>query len=474
MEMDRLSVLARFLNLNRPTRRDALAMSGFGIAAGALSVASGPLTPAATAREGTPFPTTPVPDGTGQPESTTAGLAGLAFENVEFDGQFLRVLDGVYYGCADVGESFVTARRITPDDHDSWLAEWNALADRIYAAGVASRDGGHRVSAREAFHRASTYYRNAGVFLFRAPLEDGFVASYERQRDAFRQAAELADTPIESVEIPYEGTTLPGYFLTPAGLGPFPTLVITDGYDGTVEELYQMGGLAAVRRGYAVLMVDGPGQGSALLEQGLTFRPDWEAVVTPQIDWLLARPEIDPKRIALMGRSWGGYLAPRAATAEHRIAALIADAAQYAPGEAAIRLLPEEYQGRFAAGDADEDELNEVLLAAMAENPYLDFAIRRGLLTHGVERPIQYLRAYVPFTIAGLADRITCPTLIIEAENDVRGGDARPLYDAIVAPKEYLLFTNAEGAGEHDESGAASLFAQRVFDWLDTTLAAVE
>jgi len=102
-----------------------------------------------------------------------------------------------------------------------------------------------------------------------------------------------------------------------------------------------------------------------------------------------------------------------------------------------------------------------------------DFAIQRGLLTHGVARPIDYLRGYAPYTIEGLADRIAWPTLIIEAENDVRGGNAKPLYDAIVAPKEYMLFSNAEGERAHDEAEAASLFARRVFDWLDETLDSV-
>ena len=269
--------------------------------------------------------------------------------------------------------------------------------------------------------------------------------------------------------IPYEETTLEAYFLTPAGEGPFKTLVMVDGYEGTKEELFFAGGVAALRRGYAVLLIDGPGQGGALIAQGLVFRPDWEAVVTPQIDWLLTRPDVDPERISLMGRSWGGYLAPRAATAEHRIAAVVADAAQYAPGSSGRFLLPEEYQDQLET--ADPEVLNAALEQEMAQNPFVAFSLNRGMLTHGVSTPLEYVLAVAPYSLEGIADQIQCPTLICEGENDVRGGGAMPLYDAIVAPKEYILFSNAEGAGEHDEAGAAALFSQRVFDWLDETLA---
>jgi len=208
-----------------------------------------------------------------------------------------------------------------------------------------------------------------------------------------------------------------------------------------------------------------------LIEQGLYFRPDWEAVITAVVDWLLTRPEVDPRRIALMGRSWGGYLAPRAATGEHRLAALIADAAQYAPGNRRTGLLPPEYRAQIDTGDPAV--LNPILEGVMQQSPFIAFSLNRGMLTHGVPTPLDFLRATAPYTIEGLADRITCPTLICEGENDVRGGDAKPLYDALTVPKRYIRFANDEGAGQHDEAGAASLFAQRIFDWLDETLAAI-
>ena len=397
------------------------------------------------------------------------GLSGIAFSDSEFDGQFVRALDAIFYGGADIGECFSTARRIEPGNHDSWLTEWMATGDRIYAAAEASRDAGHRRSAHEGFLRAATYYRTAGVFLYRPPLDPAFVTSFERQRDAFRQAAEVSEHPIEIVQIPYAETTLEGYFITPGGSGPFPTLVMVDGYDGTKEEMYCAGGLAALRRGYAVLLVDGPGQGGPLIEQHLYFRPDWEAVVTPQIDWLLARPEVDAARIVLMGRSWGGYLAPRAATAEHRIAALVADAPQFAVAKKAPYMVPAQYRDQIATGDPSV--LNAVLQDEMAGSSMLAFSFGRGMLTHGFDTPLDYLRGMGPYSLEGLAERITCPTLICSGENDVRGGDGQTLFDAIVAPKKLILFKNADGAGEHDEAGAAALFAQCVFDWLDDVLA---
>jgi hypothetical protein len=87
-------------------------------------------------------------------------------------------------------------------------------------------------------------------------------------------------------------------------------------------------------------------RGAALLGQGLVLRPDWENVISPVLDWLLAQPGVDPARVALIGLSLGGYLAPRAASAEHRLAACVADCGSSDLFASALARVP----GRWPAG----------------------------------------------------------------------------------------------------------------------------
>jgi alpha-beta hydrolase superfamily lysophospholipase len=292
--------------------------------------------------------------------------------------------------------------------------------------------------------------------------------AYHRQVAAFRKATAHLTPTAEPVQIPFEGTTLPGYFYGADTSGPpRPTLLVTGGYDGTAEELH-FTAAPAVRRGYHCLTFDGPGQGGALLDQHMPMRPDWEHVVTPVVDYLLTRPEVDATRITLIGRSWGGYLAPRAATGEHRLAACIADPGLYTPGTLAAQMVPEPYRDQL--DDGQPDEINAVFQQFM-QNPAVAFAINRGMLVHGVATPFDYLRAMQPYTLEAIAGQITCPTLICQAENDLRASQSAALYQAITAKKSLLEFKNADGAGEHCEAGADAQFGRWVFDWLDGVMA---
>lgn len=95
-------------------------------------------------------------------------------------------------------------------------------------------------------------------------------------QQTFARVVELLDIPDRAVRIPYEDTTLPGYsFLADSSGEPRPTVVYHGGFDSTLEEDYLAVAAGALRRGYHVLAFDGPGQGGAVRDQGLRFRPDW-------------------------------------------------------------------------------------------------------------------------------------------------------------------------------------------------------
>ncbi|HET6758378.1 MAG TPA: hypothetical protein VFH20_03785 [Propionibacteriaceae bacterium] len=123
---------------------------------------------------------------------------------------------------------------------------------------------------------------------------------------------------------------------------------------------------------YAVLMVDGPGQGSALYEKGLAFRHDYEAVFGAILDFAAERPEVDDERIALSERTFGGYLAPLAACFERRAGAVIADPGQYDLGAQVRSMLPPQLWAQVEASAPEAEEK----FAEMLESACYLFATR--------------------------------------------------------------------------------------------------
>ena len=201
-------------------------------------------------------------------------MTRVALKDELLDAQLLRAVGASLYGGADVGECLSAARRVRGTELDSWFSEWTVAARRVEALAERASDAGQVETSRLAYLRASTYFRTAGVMLMGVPLDSRLVEAYARQTDMFRRAAALMVPAAEIVEIPFEETTLPGYFFAVDDSGRArATVVLTGGYDGTAEELYFANGAAALARGYNVLAFDGPGQGAALIERDSSCAP---------------------------------------------------------------------------------------------------------------------------------------------------------------------------------------------------------
>ncbi|WP_433199314.1 alpha/beta hydrolase family protein [Nocardia sp. CA-107356] len=398
----------------------------------------------------------------------------LFHDDIQFWFETARLLGHASYGGADFGEVVATAARIDSGDYDSWYDAWLATAERLSAEAAVARP----ISARDGFLRASTYYRCAEFFLHGNPKDPRIDYARGRAVECFHAAIAHFDG-IEPVEIPYEGTVLRGYRYRAPGPGPKPALIMHNGFDGSAEELHFFGAPGGQERGYDVLTFDGPGQPSAIHHDKLPFRADWERVVGPVVDYLTADPEIDPTRIALLGVSLGGMLAPRAAAFEPRLAAVVAVDGVY---DAATALTPylsidRDELARRAAAEEDQ-ELDRIIAAARTAHPTLRWACDHGRYVMGVATDREFLAAYSAYHLMdGVAERITCPVLVCEAADDLyfagnsaEDSEPRRLYRHLTAPRTLLTFTDEEGAAAHCHSGAQRLAVARIFDWLDRTV----
>jgi pimeloyl-ACP methyl ester carboxylesterase len=429
----------------------------------------------------------------------------IVFNDATFSLQLLRILGQTYYKGADIGECLSTAYRIREGDFESWHIEWLRTAKRIHKYADECLSKGHIVSARQAYLRASNYYR-ASEFLLIEPEDPRIQITWGKSKECFSKAAKLFNFQVEPVEIPYNTgnnnttTTLPGYFyyyrnddknddqfqynhnadnniknkkssITSSFFRP--TLIAHGGFDSTLEELYFSAAAPALERGYNCLTFEGPGQGGVIRKQKIPFRADWEKVVSPVIDYVISKKEeyrIDTDRIALMGISMGGYLAARAVAFEHRISAVILYNGVYDGYDALKSSLSEPLLNALEEGNVEA--VNSIITNLMSHDSNIRFNMKHGMWTNATNSPYELLIGSKRYTTKDILNEIQCPTLVLEAEKDDSfPGQPKKVFDGLTKipseSKKYITFTEEEGAEEHCQCGAPALSNQRIFDWLD-------
>jgi hypothetical protein len=394
----------------------------------------------------------------------TAGMPGRFKGN--FDFQFVRTMGCTTHGGAEIGECYETAARIEDEKEDSYTEAWRVTAERVEAIARKSLAGGHLVSAREAFLRASSYWREVGFY--QSTTDPKCRAGWERQRDCFMQAGKLMDPPFQVVSIPYEnGRSLPGYFLkADASNNPRPTLMCVGGADSLDEELYFWGGgAAALRRGYNALLFEIPGQRGAIYsnpDAELFFRPDTEVPLKYVCDWVLARADVDPKRLALVGWSLGGYFAPRAAAFEKRIKACIASTTLTNWQKDVLEVLGLPVDQACPRNLESKIDLSTVTSRFIAQG---DIRYRHGA---GGGTIAEFVDGLSKYNLWGLEEKLTCPYFNIGGQGEGQlAVDGQKFYDKLTCRKAQHIIATKEGGEAHCGVNNESLEHQIMFDWLD-------
>jgi len=247
--------------------------------------------------------------------------------NYRWSAAILGMLSTAGWGGADINEVDKIGRRLKnakATDDQAWFDACLSVAAEVQAHARRFDGSGHRHAAAPAYLRACKYYQMGERF--RTPKDEKALEAYRISIECFHRFAALADVEIEIVEVPYGGGKLPGYFVHArnAAAKRTPCVVHFDGLDVTKELLYMRGVPDLARRGISVLVMDGPGTGEAIRFRGYYLRPDYEAAGSACIDYLEQRNDVDPKKIAVVANTLGGYYAPRCAAMEHRFAACIA------------------------------------------------------------------------------------------------------------------------------------------------------
>jgi len=383
-----------------------------------------------------------------------------------FNYELMRGLSVQHAGAAQLGECMETMAGIRDNDFESWTREWAGTAGRTAAYARRQLERGDRLSARGAFMRASNYYRMAAFYAHHAdPRHRGFWA---KSVEAFADMAALMENPVEAVAIPFEGATLPGYFV-PCGREGRPTLMAIGGFDSTKEEVYCWIGCAARERGYNCLVFEGPGQWGALMgNPGLVFRPDYEKPVGAAADYLAARGDVDKDRIALIGYSMGGYLCMRGAI-DPRIKACIPNTLVVDCGAAAKAGMK-----NMVKSEALVDKAFGLL---MKLNTPARWGFQHSSWALGVSTPSEWVKAYEDYTLLGFEGALRGkPLLLLFSEDDIVDA-AAPSPEIVAGLLDYVasldcerharLFTRQEGASSHCQMGGLAYAHAAIFGWLD-------
>jgi dipeptidyl aminopeptidase/acylaminoacyl peptidase len=272
----------------------------------------------------------------------------------------------------DYNDFVATTGRI--ERWDGWLHAWCANADMHAGLAEDAAAKQRRLTAGEAWARATVAYHFAKFVWVVDPGRSRAAA--DKAVAAMAKVHEYLDPEAERIEVPLDGGRVVGNLRRPAGEERPPLVLLVPGLDSTKEEFFRLENVF-LDRGMATLSMDGPGQGESGYE--LPIRPDYDVAVTAVLDAIAARTDLDLDRVGLFGVSLGGYYAPRVLAFEPRVKAGVGLSGPYRFSDIWDHVPPQTRETFVAKSFARDDEEGrakaaELDLSGVAERirqPYL-------------------------------------------------------------------------------------------------------
>lgn len=375
-------------------------------------------------------------------------------------------------GGANTGEVLRAAARIIPGSFESFYNEFFYLAEHIHAMAENAYHSGFLVSAREAYFRAATYYRAADFFLHGNWNDSRIYTLWDSATADFDRGISLLSVPGQRYNISGPGFSIPVIFYKANDCNDsLPTVLAGSGYDGSQEALYHAIGTRILERGYNFVTYEGPGQPTVRRQQNLGFIPNWWDAVTPVVDFLAARSDVDMNRLALEGLSFGGTLAPLAASREKRFAAVLAIDGLVNLGEYTISQFPSGLVELFNSGNKTAfDEIFDSLQSNASTSTELRWGIDQGEWSFDTHSAFDWITRLKAINLTQEAvDAIDCPIFIGKGQNDALTGPEPERMKALAGSKGYFhYFPTDLGEGEHCQIGAEGALAMASMDWLES------
>ncbi len=203
---------------------------------------------------------------------------------------------------------------------DQWAAAWSAIGDRYMAKAKALASSNPKEA--DANYLQAWHLYSMGAW----PVQSspGKERAYKKAIAAFLAYAHSWDPPLQIIHIPFEGKQIIGYLRMPKDAkGPVPMVLLINGLDSRKEGMIaRFSNLLSY--GIGIFAADSPGGGQAPIKASATA----DRMYTAIINYLLARPDVDKKKLAVYGGSLGAYWSTKLAFTQHaRLCCVISQSA---------------------------------------------------------------------------------------------------------------------------------------------------